>query len=195
MKNNIGFWVRVFCISLLMMVVIAVAVPVKARTDVAPRMVDILITPSTENMLLYARLVDCFKTEMEAAILAGVPAVFTLQLDVYQERSYVWNKHIVSKEIRRTIKYDNLKKIFSITTDGGSQPMIFPDFESAQKAMADLNGISVVPISYLSKGYNYQVQIKVKIDKVRLPFNMEYVLFFVSLWDFETPMYNKRFSY
>ena len=24
---------------------------------------------------------------------------------------------------------------------------------------------------------------KVKIDKVSLPFNMEYVLFFVSLWD------------
>ena len=119
----------------------------------------------------------------------------TLHLDVYQERSYIWNKHIVSKEIRRTIKYDNLKKIFSITTNGSSQPVIFSDFESAQKGMADLNGISVIPISYLSKGNNYYAGIRVKIDKVRLPFNMEYVLFFVSLWDFETPLYKIKFSY
>jgi len=194
MKNNISFAVRVFCVCLLMMLT-AIALPVTARTSIMPRMVDTLITSNTENVLLYARLVDCFKPEMETAILAGVPAVFTLQLDVYQERSYVWNKHIIRKEIRRVIKYDNLKKIFSITTNSSNQPVIFPDFESAQKAMADLNGIFVIPISHLSKGNNYYTEIRVKIDKVRLPFNMEYVLFFVSLWDFETPLYKIRFSY
>ena len=182
------------CICLLM-IVVTVTKPVLVQADMEPRMTDILITNNTGNVLLYARLVDCFKKEMEAAILAGVPAVFTIQLDVYQERSYLWNKHIVSKEIRRIIKYDILKKIFSITTNGVSQPVIFQDFESAQKAMADLNEISVIPISYLAKGNNYHARIKVKIDKVRLPFNMEYVLFFVSLWDFETPLYKIRFSY
>ena len=194
MKNGFGFGCRVLCIYLFMLI-ITVATPGMAKADVKPRMVDILITSSTENVLLYARLVDCFKTEMESAILAGVPAVFTLHLDVYQERSYRWNKHIVSKEIRRTIKYDNLKKIFSITTNDGCQPLIFPDFESAQKGMADLNEISVIPISSLSKGNNYYAGIRVKIDKVRLPFYMEYVLFFVSLWDFETPLYKIKFSY
>ena len=194
MKNKMGLWGRVLCICLFIMVIVITAA-VKVRSDTGPRMVDILITSNTKNVLLYARLVDCFKTEMESAILAGVPAVFTLHLDVYQERSYLWDKHIVSKEIRRTIKYDNLKKVFSITTNGSGQPVILSDFGSAQKAMADLNEISVIPISYLSRGNNYQTQIRVKIDKVRLPFNMEYVLFFVSLWDFETPLYKMRFSY
>lgn len=194
MKNRIGFSGRVICIGLLIMTVLVSGV-VRVNADVAPRMVDILITSNTKNVLLYARLVDCFKTEMESAILAGVPAVFTLHLDVYQERSPLWDKHIVGKAIHRTIKYDNLKKTFSIITNGAGQPVIFQDFESAQKAMADLNGISVIPLSYLSRGNNYQVQIKVKMDKVNLPFNMEYVLFFVSLWDFETPLYKVRFSY
>ena len=194
MKNNVGFWGRAFCICLLVMVIMA-AGAARLRADAEPRMVDLLITSNTKNVLLYARLVDCFKTEMESAILAGVPAIFTLRLDVYQERSNLWDKHIVSKEIHRTIKYDNLKKTFLITTNGMSQPVIFPDFESAQKAMADLNGISVIPLSSLSRGNNYRAQIQVKMDKVRLPFNMEYVLFFVSLWDFETPLYKIRFSY
>jgi len=39
------------------------------------------------------------------------------------------------------------------------------------------------------------VRVKVKIDKVRLPLYMEYVFFFVSLWDTETPTYRQRFSY
>lgn len=194
MKNKIGFSRRVFYIGLLIMTVLVSGV-VRVSADVAPRMVDILITSNNKNVLLYARLVDCFKTEMESAILAGVPAVFTLHLDVYQERSPLWDKHVVSKAVQRTIKYDNLKKTFSIITNGAGQPVIFQDFESAQKAMADLNGISVIPLSYLSRGNKYQVQIKVKIDKVSLPFNMEYVLFFVSLWDFETPLYKMRFSY
>lgn len=182
------------CICLLIWTVTVID-PASVQADMDPRMVDILITSNTGSVLLYARLVDCFKPEMETAILAGVPAVFKIQLDVYQERSYLWDKRIISNEIRRTIKYDNLKKTFSITTNGASQPSIFQNLESAQKAMADLNGIAVVPISYLSKGATYYAGIKVKIDKVRLPFNMEYVLFFVSLWDFETPLYKIRFAY
>lgn len=178
-----------------LMMLLTFALPVSARADTAPRMVDLLITSNTEKVLLYARLVNCFKPEMESAIMAGVPAVFTLHMDVYQERSYLWNRNIVSKEIQRTIKYDNLKKYFSIITSDDDQPVVFPDFQSAQKALADLNGVAVIPLSRLSKGNNYHVQVKVKMDKVRLPFNMEYVLFFVSLWDFETPFYKIRFSY
>jgi hypothetical protein len=52
-----------------------------------------------------------------------------------------------------------------------------------------------VAFSNLSRGERYYVQIRVKIDRVRLPFKMEYVLFFVSLWDFETPLYKIRFAY
>jgi hypothetical protein len=132
---------------------------------------------------------------MESAILAGVPTVFTLQLDVYKVRSLVWNKTINSKEIKRTIKYDNLKKTFSIQTNGNPEPAVFPDFESAQKAMADFNGIIVAPISALEKGNSYYLKMRVKIDKVRLPLYMEYVFFFVSFWDFETSWYKKEFTY
>lgn len=160
-----------------------------------PEIADILISNNSGNVLLYARCVDCFKTEMESAILAGVSTVFTLQLDVCQERLLMWNKTIISKEIKRTIKYDNLKKTFSIYTNDDLDPIIFPDFESAQKAMADFNGIIVSPLAALDKGNQYYLKMRVKIDKVRLPLYMEYVFFFVSFWDFETAWYKKEFFY
>lgn len=162
---------------------------------VEPTIKDILITNNKENVLLYARVVNGFKTEMESSILARAPAVFALQLEVYQIRSGLWDKKIESREIKRTIKYDNLKKNFSIFTNGYETPAVFPDFESAQKAMADLSGIPVVPLKKLVHGNNYYLMMKVKIDKVRLPLHMEYVFVFVSFWDFETAWYKQRFSY
>ncbi|MEN6623649.1 MAG: DUF4390 domain-containing protein [Smithella sp.] len=163
--------------------------------SVEPTINDVIITNNKENVLLYARLMNGFKTDMESTILAGVPAVFTLHLEVYQARSVVWDKKVTSSEIKRTIKYDNLKKTFSIFTNGNGTPVVFSDFESAQKAMADLSGIVVVPLQKLIRGNNYYIQFKVKIDKVRLPLYMEYVFLFVSYWDFETAWYKQRFSY
>ena len=168
--------------------------PMQAQA-LEPKMTDILITNNAENVLLYARLVNGFKPDMELAILAGIPATITLQLEIYQVMSFVWDKKITIHEIKRTIKYDNLKKTFSVYTNGNPQPVIFSDFESAQKAMADFNGIIAVPLASLVKGNNYYLLIKVKMDKARLPLHMENVFFFVSYWDFETAWERQNFSY
>jgi hypothetical protein len=168
--------------------------PMQAQA-IEPKITDILITNNAENVLLYGRLVNGFKPDMELAVLAGIPATFTLQLEVYQVRSLVWDKKITRHEIKRTIKYDNLKKTFSIYTNGNTQPVIFSDFESAQKAMADFNGIIAVPLASLVRGENYYLLIKVKMDKARLPLHMENVFLFVSYWDFETAWERQNFSY
>ncbi|MCE5212534.1 MAG: DUF4390 domain-containing protein [Deltaproteobacteria bacterium] len=159
-----------------------------------PRITDILITNDVENVLLYARLINGFKPDMELAVLAGIPANFVMWLEVYQERPLLWDKKITQKEIKRTMKYDNLKKTFSVSTNKGEQ-VVFSDFESAQKAMSDFNGIIAAPMSSLAKGGNYYVMIKIKMDKVRLPLHMENIFFLVSLWDFETSWYKQKFSY
>jgi hypothetical protein len=168
--------------------------PMQAQA-IEPKMTDILITNNAENVLLYGRLINGFKPDMELAVLAGIPATFTLQLEVYQTRSFVWDKKINSHEIKRTIKYDNLKKTFSIYSNGNTQPVIFSDFESAQKAMADFNGIIAVPLASLVRGGNYYLLTKVKMDKARLPLHMENVFLFVSYWDFETAWERQNFSY
>jgi len=166
-----------------------------AKSSADPALTDIFITNDQKNVLLFARLINPFTKDMESAILAGVPVIFTLQLDVYRERSGLWEEKITGREIRRSIKYDNLKKTFAISTNGYTDPVILQDLESARKAMADFSGIMVVPISSLVKDNTYYAQIKVKIDKVRLPFYMEYVFFFVSVWDTETPAYRQRFAF
>jgi hypothetical protein len=184
-----------FCMAaLVILLAVSLGLTADARS-IEPKITDVLVTNDAENVLLYARLINGFRPDMEQAVLAGIPAVFTMEIEVYQERPLVWDRRIARREIKRTLKYDNLKKTFSVFTNGKTDPVVFTDFESAQKAMTDFNGIVAVPLSVLARGNNYYALIKIKMDKVRLPLHMEYVFLFVSLWDFETSWYQQRFSY
>jgi hypothetical protein len=131
---------------------------------------------------------------MERAVSAGIKTVFTMWIEVYEERPLLWDRKIKAQEIIRTIQYDNLKKTYTVATTK-SEPVVFNNFESAQKAMSDFNGIVIAPMSALTKGRNYYMMVKIKMDKVRLPLHMESVFFFVSFWDFETSWYRQKFSY
>jgi hypothetical protein len=150
------------------------------------RITDILVTNNAGQVTVYARVMNCFTKKMESAILAGVPTTFTFLLELYQERENWFDKKIAGTVVKQTIKYDNVKKIFYVSSTRAQQSSGFQDLENAKKAMADLNGAAVAPIKDLQKSNSYYIKIKAKLDEMRLPMHMEYVLFFVSLWDFET---------
>jgi hypothetical protein len=156
---------------------------------------DLLITNNAGQILVYARVTNCFTKAMEAAILAGVPTTFTFLFDLYQERPYWCGKKIVQRVIKRTIKYDNVKKIFHVDSTIGKESATFQTFDGAKRSMADLNGIAVVPVKILNRDKTYYLKIKAKLDKIRLPLHMEYLFFFVSLWDFETEWYKQKVAY
>jgi hypothetical protein len=156
---------------------------------------DLMVTNNSTHLLVYARVMNCFTKDMDAAILAGIPTTFTFLLDLYQVRSPWMDKKLIRLTVRHTIKYDNVKRLFYVTSDGVKEPASFQDYESAKQAMADLNGIPVALLKALKKGEYYYVQIKAKLEKVRLPLQMEYIFFFVSLWDFETNWHQEGFYY
>jgi len=156
---------------------------------------DLLVTNNATHVLLYARIANSFTKEIEAAILAGVPTTFTFVVELFQEQPGWPDKRLVHLTVRHTIKYDNVKRLFHVTFDGQKEPTSFQDYEGAKRAMADLNGLPVAPLKTLKRGEYYYAQIKAMLDKVRLPLHMEYIFFFVSLWDFETDWYREGFFY
>ena len=156
---------------------------------------DLLVTNNTQHLLVYERVANSFTKEIEAAIMAGVPTTFTFILELFQERSLWPDKKLIRTEFRHTIKYDNVKQLFWVSKERDEQEISFADFESAKRAMADLNGVPLVPLHVLKKNARYYVQSKVKLDKLRLPFHLEYLFFFVSFWDFETDWRREGFSY
>ena len=152
---------------------------------------DLLINRDADHILVYAMVTDCFTGEMEAAIMAGAPTMFTFMIDLYEKRSYWFDRRLAAVAIKHTIKYDIAKKTFFVSSNGGHEPAGFQDLDSAKRAMAELNGVAVAPVKILKKDRSYYIRMKAKLDKIRLPMHMEYVFFFVSLWDFETDWIEK----
>jgi hypothetical protein len=156
---------------------------------------DVLVTQSVDYIQLYAKVNNAISTDMDTAILAGVPTTITFLVDLYQERSLWFDKKVAGVVIKQTIKYDKVKKTFYVWLPNRQEPEGFQDFASAKRAITELNGVVVAPVMQLQRYTPTYIMIKAKLDKVRLPLGMEYVFFFVSLWDFETDWYKQRFMF
>lgn len=170
-------------------------VPVKSFATEA-KVADLLISNTSDNLLVYLKLENSFTEKMEEAILAGIPTTFTFILELYQERCWWFDRKISLLEVRHTVKYDNIKKIlYVLFTEAGKEPEQFKEFSDAKIAMSELNGIAFAPLKQLTKGTPYYLRVKAKLDEVRLPLHLEYVFFFVSLWDFETDWARQDFVY
>lgn len=169
--------------------------PIKAFS-IEAKITNLLITNTRDNVLIYFRVTNCFTEKVEDAILAGIPTTFTFYVELYRQRRLWFDKEIADVTIKHTIKYDNVKKIFYVSLKEGEKNFEqFRNFAKAKRAMTDLDGIVVAPMNKLMRNKKYYVRAKAQLDKVRLPLHMEYVFFFVSLWDFETDWYTEEFIY
>lgn len=157
------------------------------------RIRDVLVTSSADQILAYARVTNCFTKEMESAIMTGVPTTFTFVMDLYYQRTGWFDKQLARVRIKHYLKYDEVKKVFHFSSSGLKKEADFTDLASAKLAMAELDGAPLFRVSSLSQGVTYYLDLKAKLDEIRLPLHMEILLFFVSLWDFETDWYHQPF--
>lgn len=128
---------------------------------------------------------NCFSTKMEEAIKAGVPTTFNFFVRLYKKRALIWDKKIASHQFRHRITFDNLKEDFRIWLQEKGKEIRVADLEEAKQYMQQVEGFSVGKGRELERG-DYELAIKAELDPVKLPLRLECILFFVSLWDFET---------
>lgn len=157
---------------------------------------NIIVTNTRDDLLVYMSVEGAFREKMEKAILSGVPATFSFYIDLLQVRNLWPDKTITEEKVTHTVKYDNLKKEFTVVRSWGSnKPVITQSFEEARRLMTDVDGIKIAPLKWLEKGKRYQIQAKAQLSKLTLPYYLHYILFFVSMWDFETDWYSIDFIY
>lgn len=154
------------------------------------RLANITVSNTRYDLLLYLNVEGAFRDEMKKAILSGVPATFSFFASLNRVKNFWFDGKIADMEITHTIKYDNLKKEFTITRSWeDNDPKVTKSYEEAQKLMNEIDSLKIIPLNRLEKGKQYQLRVKAEFSKKTLPFYLHYVLFFVSLWDFETDWY------
>jgi hypothetical protein len=159
------------------------------------RLTDVIVTNTRDDLLVYLTVEGAFTADMKAAIKSGVPATFSFFVNLYRSRNWWFDKKIAERTITHTIKYDNLKKKYRVQRSWETEPHITQSFSEAQKLMTEVDSLTMVPLAKLKKGTAYQIQAKAALSKRTLPLKLHYVLFFLSLWDFETDWYTIDFIY
>lgn len=157
---------------------------------------NIIVTNTNKDLLVYLNVEGAFREQTVNAIMSGVPASFSFFVMLYQKRSMWFDKAIANIEIVNSIKYNNLKKVFIVERSWENGKIrTAQSLQEAQKLMSDVDGLKIILLNKLEKGKQYQVKAKAQLSKLTLPFYLHYVLFFVSLWDFETDWYTIDFIY
>ena len=197
LRGMMIFWFRPMrgLKSLLLMTILWVAWAVPAMAKEA-YLSDFVVTNTRDHLLIYFKVNNCFTPEMNNAIESGIETTFTFFVQLSEKRDLIWDKKIADLEVNHSIKYDSLKKTYSVRfSEDNNREVTARTFEEAKKLMAEIVALKVVPMHQLKKGKRYQIQMMAQLDKIRLPFYLHYVFFFLSLWDFETDWYAVDFRY
>ena len=161
-----------------------------------PRLTNIIVTNTRDNLLLYVTVKDAFPPKMESAVQSGVPTTFSFLINLVRVRGFWFDKQMTDLKVTHTLKYDNLKKEYTVTRSWEPEKThVVKSFEEAKKLMTEVDSLVIAPLNELEKGKQYQIRVKAELSKLTLPLYLHYVLFFVSLWDFETDWYTVDFIY
>ena len=157
---------------------------------------NITVSNTRDDLLLYLNLEGAFREELQKAILSGVPSSFSFFAKLNRVRNFWLDQDIADIEVTHTIRYDNLKKEFAVERSWKSDnPELTESFAEAKKWMTEINSLKIIPLNRLEKDAHYQLRVKAEVSKKTLPLYLHYILFFVSLWDFETDWYAIDFIY
>jgi hypothetical protein len=156
---------------------------------------NIIVTNTSDDLLMYLNVEGAFIDEIEKAILSGVPTTFSFFITLNKVRNLWFDNNLADLKISHTIKYNNLKKEFTVTRSESSKSVVTQSFVEAQQLMSEIDRLKIVPLIMLEKGSHYQIRANAELNKVTLPYYLHHILFFVSLWDFETDLYAIDFIY
>jgi len=157
---------------------------------------DIGVSNSNSHLLIRFTVADCFTEEMKKAIDSGIATTFNFSVIVSEVRDLWWDKKIADITINHEVYYDSLKKLYRVTLfERDDKPIFIKDFNEVKTQMSVVRGFKIAELRNLRAGGRYRVCLMAELDKIRLPFYLHNIFFFLSLWDFETDWITVDFTY
>jgi len=153
------------------------------------RITDIIVTQASDQLVVFATLEEAFTPDIEESIVNGVPTTFTYQLRLMRQRAFLPDAEVSALTVRQSVAYDLLKDEFQFVRDDGrrNSTRLTKSYGEMKRWMAELTGVTLASRRLLQPEERYYVQVKAEIRSVSLVFPFNYLLFFVSFFNFDTP--------
>ncbi|MBW2655976.1 MAG: DUF4390 domain-containing protein [Deltaproteobacteria bacterium] len=177
-------------------VVLCLLLPSIAFAEEPAVIENIKLANTRDDLLTYFDVRQAFTPKINQAVLNGIPTTFSFYITLYKTGDSWFDKKISDIRIKSTLKYNSLKKEFSVLRSWKNEKAIItPSFEEAKSLMTEMDNLTIIPLNQLVKGDKYQLRIKAELDKITLPLSLHTIFFFVSFWNFETNWYLINFTY
>ena len=177
-------------------VILCLLLPPIAFAEETAVIENIKLANTRDDLLTYFDVKQAFTPKINQAVLNGIPTTFSFYITLYKTGGSWFDKKISNIQLKSTLKYNSLKKEFSILQSWKNEKSITTSsFEDAKSFMTEIDNLKIIPLNQLVKGDKYQLRIKAELDKVTLPLSLHTVFFFVSFWNFETNWYLINFTY
>ena len=180
---------RSFAFEFTTILVMAVLVALSSTASAASaRIADIIVTQGSDDLHVFATLEDAFTKEIQESIVNGVPTTFTYYLRLMRHRALLPDAEVASLTVAQRVSYDLLRDEFTFVREGGSEKLVQVTRRYAQvkRWMGELRGIRLGSLKDLEKDHIYYVMIKAEIRSIKLAFPLNYLLFFLSFFNFDT---------
>lgn len=157
---------------------------------------DLKFDKKGKNFEVSFRLADCFTPKMEEAIQNGVPTRFRIIVAIEKPSLMLVKSEVVEFVFEHKIKYNRINNEFQVhLPEHPEKVLVTGSFDEAKKWMSTVENLPIIPTVRLQKDQEYYLKVKAELSKVELPLFFRYILFWVSLWDFETDWHTIVFLY
>ncbi len=177
------------------LVVLAAGFPLFVAASNKAIIQELSIDKFGQDVEVNFKLENCFTPKMEEAILNGVPTTFRIIVALEKPAPALMKGDVVDFALEHTIRYNRLNNEFQVHLPEHPQKfLVTRNFNEAKAWMSTIRGLPIIATCWLRKDLEYTLKVKAELSKVELPLFFRYIIFWVSLWDFETDWYTVKFS-
>ena len=160
---------------------------IEFAADHPPYLEDFVMSSEKNKITLSLKVANPFDHEIKSLLLNGVSQKITLLVKVKMNKFNLFlvkfNREVKNITYTHKIKYDNLKKLFTVSRYPEAKLVETTSYKEAIKLVTEFKDITLLRGNQLERSRSYQVEARTEIRKVRLPFHLEYLFFFLSAWD------------
>ncbi|MCG3112157.1 MAG: DUF4390 domain-containing protein [Candidatus Manganitrophus sp. SB1] len=153
------------------------------------RIRNVVTEVKNQEIVVTAELVDGFNREIIRDIHDGIPKDFYYYLLLKRKQKSWFDEEILAKTIRYTVKYDTLKKKYAVVQREGERTVenTVDDLETMKRIVSKIDQVKLAPVSVLRSRNRYYVSVKSQMKAAKLPFYVDYFLFFIPFLEIDTP--------
>lgn len=144
---------------------------------------------TNSELSVSAELIRWYNAHIKEDLNNGIPKDLYYYILLKKRQPGWFDEEIVSRTIKHTIKYDVLKKQYSITTrmDGQMSRKTVESFEEMADLISRIDHVKITTAKRLKTRHTYYVSVKAEMRATNVPFYLEYILFFIPALELDTP--------